>query len=610
MQVVVNLPENIPHGPMRRDPFTTANSYAIDMDKLRAVERLIEKVPYVTAMVQDITNRLHQPVSVQVKPANTPGDSVWTNDTINNVFNEQIRQVSASIITHWVTHGIAVYRYSYADETTATTRTPENTNISIVSLADCEIRWRYTQNYNIEFAAFFLNNASRSGEKVSLKKGGKEEGVGQVLQNEIPYSRVLRFSDLQIKESNFKSPVTQALEDIVSLREINALMKVGFFRKIFPLHVKKIGEPKLQLPVDTITPDILGIPSPLGNLPGMAPPSGIEVQEALERVVHSAYTRIITDADKSARRTFESIDAFSTLNPMAKTYERDLFKVATAFPLDPSYTLPPGLEIDKNSQTVDVPSWVLDMKKKHEATIAMVLGVPPNFENTGKFSASYEAMESTYHATIEKYRPNLQLIISDMFKDLYGVFFTEIASQLTVSDSLMNSPVVKLPKYSLGTQEKVAKEKKKKPEDIEKRSKYYKIELGFKHRLLIRRNISVSISFSASRIGSIDEVSKLHNLGYISMETAQQLAIGAARYPLNVHRKYTDAEYKEIDKYNFDVLTGKIQEEMVNLAENETPRSLKRQKPTEAVESKPKKTKPEESSKKKVENEDKSEKDE
>jgi hypothetical protein len=58
------------------------------------------------------------------------------------------------------------------------------------------------------------------------------------------------------------------------------------------------------------------------------------------------------------------------------------------------------------------------------------------------------------------------------------------------------------------------------------------------------------------------------------------------------------------------VLTGKIQEEMVNLAENETPRSLKRQKPTEAVESKPKKTKPEESSKKKVENEDKSEKDE
>jgi hypothetical protein len=214
MQVIVNLPENIPQGPTRRDPFTTANSYAIDMDKLRAVESLIEQVPYVAAMVQDIANRLHQPVSVQVKQAYTPDDSVWTNDTINNVFNEQIRQVTASIITHWVIHGIAVYRYSYADETTTSTRTPENVNISIVSLADCEIRWRYTQNYNIEFAAFFLNNASRSGEKVSLKRSEKDDGLGQVLQNEIPYSRVLRFSELRIKESNFKSPVIEALQDI------------------------------------------------------------------------------------------------------------------------------------------------------------------------------------------------------------------------------------------------------------------------------------------------------------------------------------------------------------------------------------------------------------
>ncbi len=546
----------------RKNPFSLANSFPLNMGVMRTIEDLVYAVPFVRSLINDITNRLHQPSTVQVKFNDRPEEVSWTDEKVNIAFNSQTREVIANIISQWVTHGVAVYRQTYDDDTTRSTRTPESVNFHIVNPAECRIYWRYTENNNVEYAACFIKNATAST-KSTAKSGIETSKKDEETLCEIPYSHVLPFSVLSSTDSIFRSPVFEALHDIIELRKIKALMSIGLGKKVFPLTVKKVGAPDFKLPVDFISPDMLGAPNPVGALPGVVPISGIEVQEAVERGLHNAYTKMITDADHKTETSNEKGEAYAKLDPLSRTYESDLLKITNRKPLDPSYTLVPGLTLEKDVVKIDLPSWTPAEKEHLEKSIAMVLGVPPNHDQRARFSASIEAMDENYHATIEKYRPKLQMAISKMFSDVYGVYFTDIGKQLTQNDSVI---LQSLPNRPIETPQKKSKPKTDVPEA---RSKFYKIEYGIKHKLLIRKAVTILVTFSPAKKGNIEQVVTLQEKGYIDMKTAQQLAIGAARYPLNIHHKYTDAEYKKIDKFMFEVVSGKREKPETSMAEPE-----------------------------------------
>lgn len=524
--------------------FDYAKSWPINRAHNLRLKLILDEVPVISTIVERLVDRVCSTrCTVQVRPLNAGEKTeVWSNPDVNMAFDNQLNLFERSVVTSWAIYGYAVGYYTFEEGTNSTNRTPKNVILNAFDPNDCEVRWRYTDNENIEYAVFPLVRDSKTAGSINPDSVAENSE-----KKEIPNSFVIPFGVLDRKTSIFKSHLSMAKSHCGDLRLFGILSRVAMIRQVFPLIVKNITEDNFKLPIESITPDILSSVNVGINDPGNVRFSATEVHSAVETAVRNSMTDIISNMDANPRNISTRVhDFFSNLDPFSSTLQEDLFKMIGEDPLKPSYNLVPGMTINKDTPESKLPPELLVLIEKREDDVREIFGLPKDSKES-KITANVVKNETQYLYTTQNYRVRLEEIIKDLFLDIYGICFTSYRERipaLKTDKTLTSFPVYVKVKTSEKSETK----------------KSYRIEQSKKYRLDLDRVITVLVSYSPTTSSELAEVVELHERGVISFEAFQVLALSAARVPMTTHLKLTTEEYKKIDKLKIKELMTKPEE--------------------------------------------------
>ena len=527
--------------------FDYAKSWPINRAHNLRLKLILDEVPVISTIVERLVDRVCSTrCTVQVRPLNSGEKTeVWSNPDLNMAFDNQLNLFERSVVTSWAIYGYAVGYYTFEEGVNSTTRTPKNVILNAFDPTDCEVRWRYTDNQNVEFGVFPLVRDSKTAGSINPDSIAENSE-----KKEIPNSFVIPFGVLDRKTSVFKSHLSMAKSHCGDLRLFGILSRVAMIRQVFPLIVKNITEDNFKLPIESITPDILSTVNVGVTEPGNVRYSATEVHSAVETAVRNSMTDIITNMDANPRNISTRVhDFFSNLDPFSSTLQEDLFKMIGEDPLKPSYNLVPGMTINKDTPESKLPPELLVLIEKREDDVREIFGLPKDSKES-KITANVVKNETQYLYTTQNYRVRLEEIIKDLFLDIYGVCFTNYREKI---------PALKTDKTLTSFPVYIKVETPAKSKIVDKK-KSYRIEQSKKYRLELDRTITVLVSYSPTTSSELSEVVELHERGVISFEAFQVLALSAARVPLTTHLKLTSEEYKKIDKLKVKELMTKREE--------------------------------------------------
>lgn len=527
--------------------FDYAKSWPINRAHNMRLKLILSEVPVVSTIVERLVDRVCSTrCTVQVRAMNSDEKvDAWSNPDLNVTFDNQLNLFERSVVTSWAIYGYAVGYYTFEEGANSTNRTPKNVVMNAFDPTDCEVRWRYTNNENIEYAVFPLVKDSKSAG--SLNPDSVAENSEK---SEIPNSFVLPFGVLDRKKSIFNSHLSMAKTHCGDLRLFGILSRVAMLRQVFPLVVKNITDNTFQLPLESITPDILNSVNAGITEPGSVRFSATEVHSAVETATRNSMTEIISNMDANPRNISTKIhDFFSNLDPFSSTLQEDLFRMIGEDPLKPSYNLVPGMTINKDLPESKLPPELLILIEKREDDIREIFGLPKDSRDS-KITANVVKNETQYLYTTQNYRVRLEEIIKGLFLDIYGICFTNYRDLI---------PALKEDKSFSGFPVYLKLEKPVRASKIEKR-RAYRIEQSKKYRLQLDKAIVVIVSYSPTTSSELGDVVELYERGVISFEAFQKLALSAARVPATTHLKLTPEEYKKIDKLKVKELMTKREE--------------------------------------------------
>lgn len=539
-------------GRPRKREFKYTESWPIDRSDIATLKLIIDEVDQVSTFIDQLTTRVCSTrctVSVQSCDAEDNSKEQWSDALINQIFDSQLNRFEKEVVRNWVGYGYAIGRYTYSSESKSSDRSPKDVILNSLEPSEYDVRWKYDENENIIYAVFPLIK------EVSGVNPNAPQQVAAEQQKEVENTFVLPFAKLDARLSRFKSILSAKRKKCGTLRLVSILTEVGVLRQVFPLVVKKFTSDKYQIPLDSITPEILTSVNAAITDPGNTKFSFAEVNHAMENASRNGVTEIVRTMDSDPRNVSAEINKFfSSLDLFSPTLKKDLLNIIGEDPLKPTYTLMPGVSIDKDAPKSQLPAYILDYVKKLEGDIREGFGMP---RETGESDITANVVNSTeqWLFTTQDYRVTLEKVIRGLFWDIYGICFTD--RKTTFPALMADRSLSKIPTYvNLNSTE--GKQKKR----VVDNKKPYVVAATRKYTNLLDREVVITVTYSPTTSSDLQDVILLYEQGVIGFEAFQRLASSAARIPLNSHLKLTPEEYTKLDKKKIkDILTRPTEQE-------------------------------------------------
>lgn len=458
--------------------------------------------------------------TVEISSHSTNSKVNFTDDQLNKRFAMQMMRKLEELIQHVLCFGWAAISYTVKDGVPAAEVSGADIIVNVLNPWEYEVRMKLSKRGNRKWMAFERMNTMNQS------------------QRPIPNSRVFIFREPEQWYVGMRpmSPLTKALRAVFQYDEQSALHMIAGHKRAFPVWLYRSNIDKLLFPVaDPTAPEggRLAATNPAGADEDIGDPLGstIDPEFLRDMNVRRSLDGISRELHKQASQKEDlSMQMFAQTRRRKDAVE-EMVRKGVEQPTMPSKLSTPGIELESNVPEAKAPENFKEFQDILIAQICSTLGVPREFIFPGETKLSTDVLLSrkVLETRTTRLHEWLSLVLQQIFLDIHYVDMLEAIEKF--SDKLA----------AIKTREIAEKLDRKTLLQAN-------IMLKEKFRVMVEKDILVSVHFSESTSATPEALLQALQTGVIDHEKYQQLVLAALGIPQSAKADLSEAEHRKLEK--------------------------------------------------------------